>query len=615
MRQDTPEEIQSRMAGQYWGNPTSKLGKVGTAALKIASGVLGAPSPNFQKLAMEQWIAQNKIASEEESSEARLAGEQLKGAVQQQRTASQAQAATDRNRTMLGIATMRNHLGEAQLAAKQEMDASIMAGKDADTARSKYDLTMKKASDQALGLMAPLMGSGTKKMGAEEFILTASTMADNPALPPEQRAQMRESAQLMAQIHEANKRVTVGYTPATEDRRVPTTRQQVIADPNTGGKSMVAVPGERVLPGRAGKGSPENQDALSRILQQRMLGQPMPEGQPAPAAPLPQPIQPQPRLPQAPIAAPVPQPRAGAALPPGIPANAREINPGLRKPTRYRAIEVYPPGVTPIAPSLKADVQKADAASNEALDSSTQSFRAISDYYASGDLDKVSGRIRFLVGDQVGLRDLTSGYFQGFGDKKQKEVEGDLQRLFQAETAATQKRWSGLAVSEKEFKRLSKTTPQSDNLADRNLTLSYWNKMLPSVLAELERSGAFSKNVEMNQMIGDAAGALVREKMDEYANAMRDIKAKKVPKGARFVYNLDRYTDTGDLATETLRRAFPDKVGEGKYLDVQHEASPRFGNSTVKIQIPYAGTMPVSIEDERKKRIEEAKKRYREGKR
>ena len=586
LRSETPESIARRMQDQYWGTPTSKLGKIGTVALKIASGALGAQTPDFRKEAVNQWIQKNKIAGEEESSEGRLAAAELSAVSRQNVAARRAQTDSQKSLYTLTGKMVDGQLKQLQMEQQQKMDAAKMTGMDLDQKKKEFDLEMAQKVQALVGPLAGLLKLDPANVGGVVTALEGT-------LSPEVRDVWRKYAGSRLSIAEGleqNKQ----YKPPTPDRVVNATRNQIVVDPNTGSKFMQAVPNSRTIPGRPGQGE---QNAGSRAFLQG-TGPLMPQQsqqvqqQPAPMA------QPQQIFPQVQPIQPTKPPVGGDSLPSGVPMGSREITPEIRavgsapSTTRYRAFVKEPDNIILQGPGNK-DITRDDKANLDSLKLASVSNSTIRDAYLNGDLDKISGTGRAIMAG-AGLPDRwISSAYKIKGDTQ--KIETAIQRVTLEQTAAYLKKMSGAQVSDAEFQRVREMFPQTANLPDNNLQLAYWNTLVPTVMLMLDQAGAVTPQTVSR--IFESVGNLAKSYTKQYLMDMKDIRAKGNSKEVLSKYDLNVYNDFDKIATQALRMALPEAYG--KTVPIQH-SDQRFGSNTSYIHIP-AETVKVGSDDESKK--------------
>lgn len=601
MRSESPDDIARRMAGEfYYGNAKSTPGKIGMAALRVIAGMTGVPSPDFGKMATERWLNQQKIANEQETTESRLAAAELKGYTDQRKMQQMAQSASERNRTLMAIKLADTQVKEAQLEQKRMMDAHIAAGLDAKTAKIRSEMDAQKLLNERLGPIASVMGLKDPALIAG----VAKQYAQSQALTPEERALADSFGARYTALREGfdqNK----AYRPGTPDR-IETLPTPTLRNDQNGNPVQIIQNMPRLIRGREQQGRPNAASEAYFQGQQPMgLG-----GQPAPSQAQPQPVRPQqqvaPQLPQ------VPQPQAQTPRPQGVPPEAREISPEIKgidaqpNTQRFRAwfqsanrqmLQNPPP----------KDITKDDEAAKGQVTQSAESNSVIRDAYLTGELGKISGPIRSIAA-KAGADKPFSAFYQV--NPSTQRTETALQRLTTEETAAYLKKISGAQVSHQEFDRIKGMFPQTGNPEEQNLQLALWNTIVPSTLLQLEQSGAL---VGQNAtQIGNALAKIAQQYTAQYLNALRDIRAKGNTKDARGKYNLGAFTDIDSIATEVLRSVYAQNVGG--VVAIPH-SDRRFGVGSTYVHVPSGSLRAKEMDDEREKKLREARERYQRGER
>lgn len=611
MRSETPEMIQQRLYSNYWGAPTSKLGKVGTTILQIASGMLGAPTPDFRGEAMKEWLAKQKVAGEEEGSEMKLAAAEAQGIARQNAASKNAAAMAERERLKATVGMFNQQIAQDRLGIEQQKADAIKAGMDAKVAEQQFNQKLQEMMlERSGGLSVALKGA---KTDAERVAIAEMMM--NTAKTPEEKKLAADFGRTVAEINQAE--ITAKKAQAaTPDRTVPSPRVALKTD-LAGNAYPLDYMGQRVIPGKVGNNLDPN--ALGAAVAQRFGGLTS-AAQPQQAAPqqqvpqvpqMPQsPMMQQPRPTQQPLVPPQPKPHASKRLRdefPEAPTWAYEVNPPVqtlsgkevsRTPQIRSAFYTAAPSVG--QPLGNKDVIKEDEGFSAKMREAANMNGTVQKAFLDGSLDKISGTGR-SVAAALGGDKLFSSWYKIAGSPEEATLEGTLQRLSTEQIANYLKAMSGAQVSHQEYDRLKDIFPTAGAPAEQTMLRAWWNVTTAAVLHSLETQGILT--AKNSAQIGDAVSKVLSTSMlPNYLNALKDIKAKGNTTEARSKYDLDAFTDINAIAADVLRAAYPGAAGET--IKIPHN-DRRFGIGTavVKVPQPTAG-MQKDNEDARKRERE-----------
>jgi hypothetical protein len=573
MREETPDVLAQRAYQQYWGNPTSKLGKVGTAIAQIASGALGAPQPDFGGMALKQYQLQQQALRDEESSDSREVIGAVNAWAKNQQTDAKTQQ-TDKDR----------ELKSTEILLKNQVQETANAIKFYEARYKAGDLTaaaeLKNAQRKLIDITAnPTFQALKLSKGAGAYMGLKSMVGEDAA---EEYAKAF-SAQV---ADEKQKEASPGGTSTSVSQRL-------VDMPVPGGGTQPTkvdfvnqrYSAPKPAQGRAGAFA---ENATGVMALPEPMRPPSPQQQPRSA---PRSAAPVSQLP-APLAA-----GAGMAPPPAQPKGRLLGDDIVSESTAGSGLKAYyfaPPGMEN---SLGFTKKTAKQEQDERVILSEMSKSAmLLDMTQDAAL---KGKLKDSVGLGNNIADLWGGPGTTLGIEKAIPGGKDLtykQLLYRMggdQVASYLQKMSGAQVSHQEYLRLRELFPKLTDNPDSFASMAYFNTVAPSVLKHLEDRGILQPGMVGNMGLGQ----LFMDKTNEYMRNLKAAQAGNKEAAAR----LKDLRDVNKLAVEAVQRAYPKDMG--KEIEIRQ---PRGGVVRVRVPTPIDDIINKATQDEAKEKARKA---------
>lgn len=589
MQRQTPADISNEMSDRYYGKGTG--GKIS----RILTALTFAPRPDFEKPAQAQWMANQKIAQDEQGSAVKLAQSELTAAQRERASRDMVRTQVMKAQQKQQDDSLKGFLNGVKVQVQQsknEIDRlKAQSGIDLNTVKGReLEQKMKLSS-----IWAPF-DHVQKAMGKDPASIMA--MIDQlPDTPDDVKAAMRQSYATRfegAQEVMKQKEATPAGTTSYQRPFIDGSGNQIMQNyttvrngrPAAGNKQGLSQREAALTRGIAGD-QPIINFNRSAAPAAPAVDAPVVPPVPGSVAPTTQ-ITPEERqkLVSDALAAKTEKSKSGYRIAPPEPGlveiNAPVLEAGASGEDVPRAWYKPPSGT---ATGLKKPMSSAEKSSHDAALSQIYNNRmtlgTMAKAFTNGIMEKRTGMGRSIM-ETIAPGSPAAIARSPFGtsDPDVLDYENGLQNLNTRTVAAYLKQISGAQVSEKEYSRLAASFPMKTDSPASQWRSVYFNTMVPAALLNLEQMGAL--NGSTAGKVGDAMRSVLDDWTTKSAQDLKSISVR--PPGERKklleAYQRSRYMDTQAFMAEALRRAFPNS--HGKYIDSRKDGE----NGVYKIYIP-----------------------------